>query len=105
MGEKSKSTTAPEHMEKALEASKVFLVKALNEVVVFAKKNYYNGRVTISDEAYDVIESSLTNLCPNHPAIGAVGDVGFEFLLGYEATRDLLFPKVKLTEDQLEDAL
>jgi hypothetical protein len=69
----------------------VLLVKSLAETLFIAKKNYYNGFTSISDEQYDALEEALKKLCPSHPLIAhAVGDVGWDWLIGIEATSFLV---------------
>ena len=82
--------TEQEIREQAAENAHVFLVRALAETLLYAKKNYYNGYTTVSDEEYDILEQGLLKLCPTHPVLQAVGDSGFECLLGVVETRKLV---------------
>lgn len=91
--------------EQAKENAHVFLVRALAETLLYAKKNYYNGFITVSDESYDKLEDELKKLCPKHPVLEAVGDSGFGCLIGVVETRKLVKEMTEPDDEDLDDAL
>jgi hypothetical protein len=48
-------------------------IKTLVCKIVLAKKNYYLGKASISDQDYDELEKELRKKDPNHPILYAVG--------------------------------
>ena len=48
-------------------------VKELEDLIVLHKELYYQGKATISDEAYDQLEEELKTLCPESPILIMVG--------------------------------
>lgn len=92
--------------EQARENAHVFLVQSLAGTLLYCKKNYYNGYVTVTDEAYDALEESLKKLCPSHPVLSAVGDAPFQGnWLGVVETRALVKAINEPDDEDLEDAL
>lgn len=102
----------PEEVEaNARENAHVFLAKSLAETIIYAKKNYYKGYLTVSDETYDSMESALRILCPTHPVLTAVGDPSFEdnwiSMVAVRAMVNQAYPPSKTTKPtvKLEDFL
>lgn len=80
------------------EGPKLLLVKSLAETLFWAKKCYYDGHQSVTDETYDKMEEGLKKLCPNHPILDCVGNPDFSYLFGMEATRSFCNP---ITDEDL----
>lgn len=84
--------------------AKVWLIAGLADGIYWAKKNYYHGMPTLTDEVYDAMERELKKLLPSHPLLVCVGAPTIEFNLGRQEILYLLCkPTEEAEKEELED--
>lgn len=81
--------------------AKIWLIAGLAEGIYWAKKNYYHGMPTITDEVFDAMEGELKKLLPTHPLLHCVGIPTIDHNIGREEIKNLVLKPTQ--EAELED--